>query len=46
MHNREQEIRRVTVAGAIVNIFLTIFKIIAGVLGRSAAMVADGIHSL
>ena len=46
MHNREQEIRRVTVAGAIVNIFLTIFKIIAGVLGRSSAMVADGIHSL
>ena len=46
MHNREQEIRRVTVAGAIVNIILTIFKIIAGVLGRSAAMVADGIHSL
>ena len=46
MHNREQEIRRVTVVGAIVNIFLTIFKIIAGVLGRSAAMVADGIHSL
>lgn len=46
MHNREQEIRRVTVAGAIVNIILTIFKIIAGALGRSAAMVADGIHSL
>lgn len=46
MHNREQEIRRVTVTGAIVNIILTIFKIIAGALGRSAAMVADGIHSL
>lgn len=46
MHNREQEIRRVTVVGAIVNIILTIFKIIAGALGRSAAMVADGIHSL
>lgn len=28
------------------NIFLTMFKIIAGVVGRSAAMVADGIHSL
>lgn len=46
MHNREQEIRRITVVGAIVNIILTIFKIIAGALGRSAAMVADGIHSL
>ena len=46
MHDRGKEIRRITVVGAIVNIFLTIFKIIAGVLGRSAAMVADGIHSL
>ena len=46
MHNRAQEIRRITVVGAIVNIILTILKIIAGILGRSAAMVADGIHSL
>lgn len=46
MHDRGKEIRRITVVGAIVNIILTIFKIIAGVLGRSAAMVADGIHSL
>lgn len=46
MHDREQDIRRITVVGAIVNIFLTIFKIIAGVMGRSAAMIADGIHSL
>ena len=46
MHDRGKEIRRITVVGAIVNIVLTIFKIIAGVLGRSAAMVADGIHSL
>lgn len=46
MHDRGKEIRRITVAGAIVNIILTIFKIIAGALGRSAAMVADGIHSL
>lgn len=46
MHDRRKEIRRITVVGAIVNIILTIFKIIAGALGRSAAMVADGIHSL
>ena len=46
MNDRGKEIRRITVVGAIVNIILTIFKIIAGVLGRSAAMVADGIHSL
>ena len=46
MQNREREIRRITVIGAVVNIILTVFKIIAGVLGRSAAMIADGIHSL
>ena len=46
MRSREQEIRRITLIGAIINLFLTIFKIIAGMLGRSAAMVADGIHSL
>lgn len=46
MNDRGKEIRRITVVGAIVNIILTIFKIIAGALGRSAAMVADGIHSL
>lgn len=46
MRSREQEIRRITLIGAIINLLLTIFKIIAGTLGRSAAMVADGIHSL
>jgi len=30
----------------IVNIFLTISKILAGIFGHSAALVADGIHSL
>lgn len=43
---REGEIRNITIFGAIVNIALTIGKIIAGVYGRSAAMMADGIHSL
>lgn len=46
MYKREKGIRRITIIGAIVNIILTVFKIIAGILGRSAAMVADGIHSL
>lgn len=46
MVGREKEIRRITVIGAVVNIILTVFKIIAGIFGRSAAMVADGIHSL
>lgn len=44
--NREKEIRNITLWGSVVNIALTVGKIIAGILGRSAAMVADGIHSL
>lgn len=43
---RLKEIRRITLWGALANIVLTILKVVAGVLGRSAAMVADGIHSL
>ena len=43
---REQEIRRITLWGAVMNIVLTAGKIVAGIFGRSAAMVADGIHSL
>jgi cation diffusion facilitator family transporter len=37
---------RVTTNGMIVNIILTLFKFIAGILGNSAAMIADAIHSL
>ncbi len=46
MNTREQKIRQITVIGAVVNIFLTIIKIVVGIVGRSAAMVADGVHSL
>lgn len=43
---RGKEIRKITLIGAVVNIILTAIKIVAGVLGRSAAMIADGVHSL
>ena len=46
MMNREQAINRVTLVGTAVDILLTAFKFVAGILGRSAAMVADAIHSL
>lgn len=36
----------VTLVGSVVNIVLTVFKILAGIMGRSTAMIADGIHSL
>lgn len=46
MRTREKQITRVTLIGSIVNLILTAIKIIAGVVGKSGAMIADGIHSL
>jgi cation diffusion facilitator family transporter len=43
---RNREIYKVTLVGGIVNVVLLLFKFIAGILGNSAAMVADAIHSL
>ncbi|PKL47012.1 MAG: cation-efflux pump [Candidatus Riflebacteria bacterium HGW-Riflebacteria-2] len=40
------ETRRVTVAGLVINLFLTVIKIVAGIYGKSQSVVADGIHSL
>ena len=46
MDAREKAIDRVTLAGSAVNVVLTVFKFVAGLLGRSAAMTADAVHSL
>lgn len=43
---REKEIYKVTIIGGMVNLFLLVFKFVAGILGHSAAMIADAIHSL
>lgn len=43
---RVREAKKVTWVGFFLNLALTIFKIIAGIVGKSTAMVADGIHSL
>ncbi len=43
---RYREARKVTVVGAVVNIVLSVIKILAGWLGSSHALIADGIHSL
>lgn len=43
---REKEIFRVTWIGSIVNFLLLVFKFVAGIVGHSAAMVADAVHSL
>ncbi|MBR4520304.1 MAG: cation transporter [Paludibacteraceae bacterium] len=44
--SRQQDIYRITIVGSIVNVLLTVLKFIAGVLGASAAMIADAVHSL
>lgn len=43
---REKEIFRVTWIGSLVNLLLLVLKFIAGIVGHSAAMVADAVHSL
>lgn len=43
---RERSIFRVTIGGSIINVVLLVFKFTAGVLGGSAAMIADAVHSL
>lgn len=46
MENREAKIKKITLIGAFVNTALSIIKVVAGIFGKSAAMVADGVHSL
>ena len=43
---RNKEIYKVTLIGGAVNVILLLFKFVAGIVGHSAAMVADAVHSL
>ena len=42
---RERGIYRVTMVGGAVNVVLLLFKFVAGIVGHSAAMLADAVHS-
>ena len=42
---RTKQIYRVTLLGMFVNMILFAFKLVAGIVGRSGAMVADAVHS-
>lgn len=44
--SRNREIYKVTLWGGAVNVLLLAFKFVAGIMGHSAAMVADAVHSL
>ncbi|MEE4176760.1 MAG: cation diffusion facilitator family transporter [Bacteroides sp.] len=43
---RQREANRVTWVGFFSNLGLTVFKLVAGILGHSGAMIADAIHSV
>ena len=44
--DRTKDIYRVTLVGSVINVVLLLFKFVAGVIGHSAAMLADAVHSL
>jgi len=46
MIDRTATANRVTWIGFFANFFLTLFKLAAGIFGRSGAMIADAVHSL
>ena len=43
---REKELTFVTLVGSLGNLLLLTFKFVAGIVGHSAAMMADAVHSL
>lgn len=45
MENRYDESNKVTLLSIFINIGLTIIKVLAGILGNSTAIIADGLHS-
>lgn len=45
MKDREKELSKVTLLGAVANVLLASAKLVAGLLGRSSAMIADAVHS-
>ena len=44
--DRTKDIYRVTLVGSVINVVLLLFKFVAGIIGHSAAMLADAVHSL
>ncbi len=43
---RNTAMRNTSVVGAIVNLVLTVAKVVFGIIGQSHALIADGVHSL
>lgn len=43
---RSRKARQITLTGFFVNVILAVFKLAAGIIGKSGAMIADAVHSL
>ncbi len=43
---RVKKIKQVTILGSVINILLSGLKFVAGIMGHSNALIADGVHSL
>ena len=46
MEERQKKIRSITIWGIFLNVFLMAIKLISGILVKSSALIADGVHSL
>jgi len=46
MVKREKEAVKVTIYGMIINFILVVMKLLAGIFGKSAALISDAVHSL
>jgi len=46
LHGRRVEAKRVTIVSALVNLLLSVVKIVVGTIAHSAGLVADGVHSV
>ncbi len=43
---RNRQVRRITWIGLLLNVFLTVLKLVGGIVGRSQAIIADAVHSV
>src|SRR5574344_1399186 len=46
LQQRAREAKKVTWVGFVINLLLSVAKLVAGIIGKSSAMVADAVHSI
>ena len=45
LDQRNRQVKRITWIGLVLNILLTLLKLVSGILGHSQAIIADAVHS-